>query len=260
MPGEELTNVDETTPEGDLPAEEVQEIEKKARRLGWVPKDEFRGDETRWIDADKFVERGETEIPLMRNDISRLHKQIDEMQGTFKEFSEYHRQTEKRAYDRARADIEAEMKAAVSEGDLEKYDKANKELNDLKPPPEQTNTQPVDPLFTQWHATNQWYNKDVWMTADADKVSNVLANSRSDLQGIDLYNEVTKEIVKKYPESFSNPRRNEPDELGNPPSGPSGKKNYANMDKEARDTCDRFVKEGLMKQEEYVKTYWEETQ
>ena len=41
------------------------ETEDKARRLGWVPKEEFKGDPENWRSADEFMARGEQLLPIV---------------------------------------------------------------------------------------------------------------------------------------------------------------------------------------------------
>ena len=57
--------------------ENVEQVEKSARTLGWVPLEEFRGDPDRWIEADQFVERGTSQLPILRENIDRLMKKFD---------------------------------------------------------------------------------------------------------------------------------------------------------------------------------------
>ena len=47
-------------------------VEQEARTLGWVPQEEFKGDPNRWVDADTFVERGHTVMPILRKNNERL--------------------------------------------------------------------------------------------------------------------------------------------------------------------------------------------
>ena len=73
--------------------------------------------------------------------------------------------------------------------------------------------------------------------------------------------EVTEEVRRRFPEKFGNPRREKPNRVegGGTPSGRSGKKGYADLPPEAKAACDRFVKQGLMTKEEYVKDFdWSE--
>ena len=50
----------------------VAPVEQEARTLGWVPAEEFKGDPNRWVDAETFVERGHTVMPILRKNNERL--------------------------------------------------------------------------------------------------------------------------------------------------------------------------------------------
>lgn len=55
------------------------EVEKKARLFGWVPKEEYKGEEKSWLDAPEFVERGEQILPIVQSNNRRLMGQIHQM-------------------------------------------------------------------------------------------------------------------------------------------------------------------------------------
>lgn len=52
------------------------QIEERARAVGWVPKEEFRGDETRWVDAQAFLHRAEEVMPILRKNNVELHSKL----------------------------------------------------------------------------------------------------------------------------------------------------------------------------------------
>lgn len=53
-------------------------LEKEARVFGWVPKEDFRGSEDDWVDADTFVKRGKEINPILRKNNELLMKRLDE--------------------------------------------------------------------------------------------------------------------------------------------------------------------------------------
>lgn len=52
------------------------EIISRAKELGWSPKEEWRGNPEQWIDADAFVERGETLMPLLKANNRKLTSEL----------------------------------------------------------------------------------------------------------------------------------------------------------------------------------------
>jgi hypothetical protein len=128
------------------------ETEGRARRMGWRPKDEFRGDQSRWTDAQTFIERGEAELPILReryrtlddrfarmeNEVTPLRREVaetrasaEEMRTVLVDFRERSKRAEEVAYTRARSDLEQRMAIAVDQADKAGYDRAKGELDNL---------------------------------------------------------------------------------------------------------------------------------
>jgi len=59
-------------------APEVNPVEEEARAQGWVGKDEFRGSDDDWVDADTFVKRGKEIMPILRKNNEKLLKELGE--------------------------------------------------------------------------------------------------------------------------------------------------------------------------------------
>jgi len=55
-----------------------ENLEREARVFGWVPKEEFRGSDTDWVDAEVFVKRGKEINPILRKNNELLLKKLDE--------------------------------------------------------------------------------------------------------------------------------------------------------------------------------------
>ena len=75
---EENKQVDQQPDQQQEQAQIDPQIEKEARLFGWVPKEEFRGSETDWVDADVFVKRGKEINPILRKNNELLMKKLDE--------------------------------------------------------------------------------------------------------------------------------------------------------------------------------------
>ena len=80
---------------------EPSEIEQKAMKMGWTPKDQFKGSPDKWRPADEFVERGENMLPIIKAQVKRQDREIAELKETLQKFGEYHTKTEQRAYEKA---------------------------------------------------------------------------------------------------------------------------------------------------------------
>lgn len=165
--------------------ETAENVEVEAKELGWVPKDEFRGDETKWVSAEQFLEHGKQVMPLLRKNNERLtqslgtlQQQINQLKGEIKArdedfdaLQEAHNEEIVRRSDEVRKDILSRLKAAKRDNDtdaeveltdqLTQITSAKKEaegtLGKEKETTETTIT-PEHPAFITWKVENPWYN------------------------------------------------------------------------------------------------------
>lgn len=252
------------------------EIEAKAGRMGWVPKEDFRGDEARWIEADKFVERGETEVPIMRERMRKMDKTvvglnstIKTMKKTFGDFQKYHTKVAENAYNKAMKDLTEKQRRAVKDGDTEAFDKIEKTKTDLKlEVPEVDEVTPEDEkkieaqrILDEWVADgNEWFTKDRSLQRLAAATSEIIQDGQG-LVGRELYDAVKEDLEVRYPEKFGNKNRKKANTvIGDGEEIVAvGKRTWANLPKEAKEAAREFIKEipGFTK-EQYVKDYqWE---
>jgi hypothetical protein len=232
------------------------EAEVKAQRLGWVPKDQFRGDPEKWRPAEEFLERGESLMPLLQRDIKRLHRQIDQDRKTFAEFMEKAEKdrfaAEERAYKRGKAEAEAKLDAAIQNADVAGAQQAKRELaalEEAKPqaPQKIEEKKPqVDPDIQEWMDENPWFNKDQALTAYAGKVFGQLENAGG-MSRKQMLAETKKRVMERFPEDFGiNPRREQAASVAAPNGGTApAKKNarsYENLPPDAKKACDKFCK------------------
>lgn len=251
------------------------EVVREAELLGWVPKDQFRGNEDDWIDADVFVKRGKEINPILRKNNETLLKKLNakdaeiaEIKAAVEEFRKYHEETEARAYKRALDDLKAAKKQALEEGDHEAVVDIDEEIADLKEAKKTTPSSPepevpsykTDPIYIGWEADNQWIVGDTAMQRAAEQAAELMRIRGNTSVGRDFLDQVTEKIKEAFPEKFSNTRRNQasPVEGGGNGSTRTGKKTYADLPAEAKKACDRFVAQKLMTREQYLADYdWE---
>jgi hypothetical protein len=238
---------------------EVDSVEERAQRMGWVPKEDFRGDEEKWVDADKFVERADNEMPILRERNRKLDKELADVKKTMKDFTSYHQRTEERAYKRAKAELESKMTEAVKDGDVEAYTAAQAEVRELEKDAPQTARQPSQqalPEFEAWKGRNDWYGTDFDKTREANEIAEfVAANNPPFADPNDFYAEIDRILARNAPSRRDQPSRVAGAGDGAASTRSSGKQTYANLPAEAKRECDRFVAQGLLTKEAYVKEY-----
>jgi len=262
-------NIEET---GNTEVEETgnTEVEEKARRMGWVKEDNFKGDKDKWVSAEKFVERGETELPIMRERMKKLdgtvvglRKTISSMKKTFGEFREYQNSVTEKAYEKALKDITRKQRIAIEDGDVESFDEMEEEKKNLVLEVQNEIGQVDDKKtegeeeFDVWLADNEWFDKNKKLRNYAAKMSDIIADETG-LMGTDLYNEVKKETQNRYPEAFGKTKKTRASAVESGGETPPSKKKqtFGNLPNSAKEACSRFIKQipGFTK-EEFLKNY-----
>lgn len=214
---------------------EGAEKERRARAVGWVPESEFRGDKSKWVDADTFLDRADHVMPILRKNNSQLQSRLAEQEAELRRLRAREEEnarilnTLKEAQDdstvkalEARAEtIRADLAAALKEGDHERAVALQEELVDVKADlkvrsaedtddEEGHSPQPVRPQvtaeqkaeFEQWKSENPWY-EDPAMVAVANVyatqvIREAMANGETPPKGRALLDEVTKRVDNRF--------------------------------------------------------------
>lgn len=238
----------------EAPPNQLTEIEQRASTQGWVPKDEWDGDPDQWRPAKEFIDRGE----LFRK-IDDQNKTIKEVRKTLDEFAKHHSRVQKIEYERALADLKAQKKEALNEGDADAVvdidekmvlvREAQKEASQ----PVQAARAPADsnPVFEAWVNRNSWYQNQPAMRAYADRLGNELG-SRGDKSPTDLLAEIEREVKKEFAHKFNNPNRDKPGAVeGSTNKGSKGKDTFVLTDTE-RQVMQRFIRQGALTEAQYI--------
>jgi len=250
------------------------ETEEKARRMGWVAEEEFRGDKDRWVSAERFVERGENELPIMRERMKKMDGTIVSLRGnittmkkTFSEFQDFQKDAETRAYNRALKDLVAKQRVTVEENDTKGFDAIEKEKESLAenrpaaPAPAPASNPEDEKIFNEWLGTNAWFDDNIEMQQYAVNVGHFIEDNKG-LTGRKLYDEIGKEVRNRFPAEFENKNRQSPTAVIDGDTEvlpPKGKRTFSDLPADAKAACDKFVKTipGFTR-EGYLKDYeWE---
>ena len=265
---------------------ETPEYESEARAQGWVAKEEFRGSENDWVDAETFVRRGKEIMPILRKNNEKLLKELNEAKKAAEEARQAareFREFQKDQFERKAKDLESQLEQlkvakrdAITQGDGDRVlaiEDAMDELKDqrleakeeLKAAEEKAKEVPqvtADPFLNEWMDKNDWFGKDSRMTGVANGLGIEIRKENPGLQGKAFLDKLDQELAETFPDKFGKKRTPNPME-GSPngtarPSVSSGKKSYNALPAEAKAACDRFTKQGLMTREQYVAEYdWE---
>lgn len=287
VPGEELPPNTENTVE-DTQNTDSGEIETRARAMGWRPQDEFNGDPSKWRSAEEFVQRGENELPVLRENLrrmtstvsdlqSRLSKQEQEHRASFERLDKMSSAALQRQKDTLEASYQAAMRNAAASGDVDAYDRLDvgrrqavgefdQQIAEVRKPAETTAPQADEhpllknPTYQQWHSKNTWFGTDQEMSAVAELYSKKLSADRPTITLEQNLSEVDSYMKRRYPEKFgvSAPAPSAVEGGGSRMSSSQQRsRGWNDLPADARTQGAKFIKEGLFKdQAEYAKEYW----
>jgi hypothetical protein len=254
----------ETPPE--IPAEIVQ----RAKMMGHIPKEEFRGDPEKWVPADKYVERADSMMPIMKsqmgkyeNEISNLKATVESQKKTTEKLLKMGETVQQRAYEQAKKDLTKEQAQAVADGDVAKWQQLEDQKDKL-PQPEKIEVEPVQssPVFDQWLTGNEWYLKDEDMTDFANLHAQKLTKANPQMPYHQVLKDVETKIKEIFPNKFENPNRQQASAVeatGRQIEVKTGGKTYNDLPADAKAMCDQNVEQKLFKnKEDWVKAYFEE--
>ena len=236
---------------------EERNYEAEAVEQGWNP--DFDGPNK--VDAKTFVEKGEKIAGMATARAKKLESRIEHLEDANRQFGEYHKQTleqQKQKTAERIADLEAKVAQAITDGDGQEYTRASREIESLKndTPAPTDDAQAWAKMTQSWMSDNDWYNKNRKLRIYADGVSDEL---RADgFTGKAYFQELTRRVKEDNPEEFKNPAKAAASAVeggGQLSTGNSKEHTYDDLPADAKAACDKFVKDGFMKQEDYVSTY-----
>lgn len=252
---------------------EDRDFEKEALQDGWSPKEEWKGDPEQWVDAKEFVERGENIRPILqannrklRGEVEKLNQRVDELLQTnaeVKNFMGSAVEKERKEKEKLVRELEEARSKAVSDGDGEAFDRADRQLKKLQEAPQQ-DYQP-SPEMAEWMRDNSWYDPqssdyDVDRAAMVDGALTKVLRTRPDLKGTGrrLLEACVDEAKKMNPSLFGEERKTEV-EAPNRESRRTKGRTFDDLPDDAKAAYERFARDiPEFSKEEYVANYdWE---
>jgi|SRR5215469_8270497 len=245
----------EENTQGQETQSQISPVEQEARDQGWVPKEDFKGDEHKWVDAPEFVRRGE-----LFAKIESQNKKLKSMEDTLHQFKQHHDRVQENAYKKALADLKAKKKEALVEGDADLVISVDEQIQEVREQAqiaqqraaiEQHQAQQTEhPDFTAFKVKNGWYESNSAMRAWADTRGVELA--RSGKSPSEVLRAVEKEVREEFPNRFENPNRSRASAVEpstNRGNKSSASENYSPNEVE-RTLAKKFVRDGLYKSEQ----------
>lgn len=281
-------------PDGDPGAE--PSIEERARRMGWVPREEYNGNPAKWRSAEEYVRRGEEVLPILQQQLrvtdgrlqaiqSEFARYKDESGRTMAEMTEALRRADARGYARALAEVEQRRQAALESGDTAGFAAADAERDRLRadappaasdrmnghappaPPPPVAAPLPTPPPEIQaWVSANPWFLSDPVANAVAGSLYGHYERQSPQESITDRLARVRQEIARRFPEHFGNPRRAAPSPVSSPTATSARAPNPRSFDalpSVVKEQYDRWARQLAgrgkpLTKEEFAANYWEQ--
>jgi hypothetical protein len=248
---------------------DVAAVETEAKALGWSPKENWRGSEADWVDAQTFVERGRQVMPLLKKNNERLtgklteteqqlHAQANELKAV--------KATLKLLEEHREADVEAQVKDRITklrgsiaeasrDGDHERVADLTDQLaeerargavaaaakTDVEEESSTTSAVQLPPDIKNWYAENPVYLTDIKRRALGSAIAMELRRNGETAQGAPFL-----ELVKREVEESLNPTPTGGKVAGGNGGGSridtpaSGGKSYRDLPKEAKEQCQKY--------------------
>jgi len=236
----------------------LSEAEIQAKEQGWVPKDEFNGEEHSWVDAGEFLRRGQ-----LFKKIEDQNKQLKDVRFALNEMKKLHANVRETEYKRALDSLREQKITALEEGDAKTVIAVEEKMDLVKqhqialgkeitaiPEPE------LHPEFTAWTDRNTWYERFPAMRGYADALGRELAS-----QGIkpaEVLKQVEVEVRKEFPNRFKNPNQEKANNVeGDGGNKSSGSSKGFQLPADERRVMQSFIRNGVMTESEYIKAYKE---
>jgi hypothetical protein len=240
-----------------------RDFEGEARSRGWVPQEDFRGDTSRWVDAQTFIERTDTVMPLLKADRDRLKRELADMKRDMKRIGKYVSESE----GRLRAEIQSEMEDAVKDGDVEGFRAAQKRAEKIDDAAPKHSQEDAIEAFDAFRDRNQWYDKANLANASemevnarlyADRMAEKHVAKTADMAPDDFFNMIEDKVRERFPTIGQKPTREKPgSDVGAPTNGRGNRntKSWESLPDEARRRFDKWIGQGMGTKDYYLKTF-----
>jgi hypothetical protein len=204
-------------------------------------------------------------------------KEIDSIKASVEEFKKFQKESFERQtaeYEVQIAQLKSQKREAIAEGngDLvvdiddqidalkEAQREAKTEANKPAPVVESnTPTLPDDPELQAWFGKNEWFGKDEDLTEVANSLGTSVRRQFPHLSGRAFLDKLDDKIAEYFPHKvLSKKSRGSAVDSGSNVRGgsTSNKKSYETLPDDAKQACDRFIKNGWIKsKQEYVDNY-----
>ena len=183
---------------GPIAQSELDVARSVARRMGWVPLEEWTREPSSWVEADEFLDTTTKKIDNLKDRLKRTGQAAD---AAIEE-----------ARRRAREEAEMQLRQAARTGNEELAVQAARQVAQNAGP---------DPRTVAWIGRNPWFNENPAARMVAAAICDQEAANGASIE--DQLERAETEVRRRFPEHFSVMDREEPEmrrlsEIRKPPS------------------------------------------
>lgn len=239
----------------------TRDYEADARKMGWVPEEEFKGERrpVRFKTAQEFVEDTDHLSPHFKKLLDEQTKGFEERLSRLDKSNKIAQQLLERQFQTDLAAITAAQKVAAKDGDDEEFDRLEAVKSNLTKPDAQDGPPPA---FIDFKERNPWYEADVEMAEIADAYSQKLYRDNPKLPFEDNLKKTEAKIKATFPDKFKPKSNGHANVDGGSENGGDGPrkttKGWSDLPPEAKKAWTGFddrIKKSLT-QDKYAKQYW----
>jgi hypothetical protein len=250
---EEITEapVDDTEPEEQID-DAPPSLEDLASRMGWTPKEKWRGDPDKWKPADQFISATADINSKLANKLTSFERQMEAMARTSAQITE-------QALAKQKQELLALREDAWNSADKDTFDRAEQQLKTIEQQQAQIG-QAAPPEVQDFVERNKsWFNADPEATNWAmDRAEELARQGIGAARQIQIVEREAKGLFPEFFEEKSKPKSaplNQPGARG--VSQPTAK-SFAALPKDAQAAALQFERAGRCTKEQYAKMYFEE--
>jgi hypothetical protein len=220
------------TPEPTAEEKKLIAMETEARRMGWRPRDEYRGPPGQWRDAEEFLRRGQDILPIVRKDLQRerernnnmeseiraLRTTVDEQKAVMDDLLKMARTASESGYRRAMEELNAQKRAAAQAGDVATVVSIDEKIEEIReeraastvpvaqkpkeaaPAPAQKPAAPQE--VVDFIADNPWFNTDTVLHKAMEAEHIALLEEAPGLSLEDNLRQAKDAVMARYPRKF----------------------------------------------------------
>lgn len=240
-----------------------QQEEAVARARGWVPKDQYRGREDDWQDAKSFLDRNSSLQTSVKDLERKLAQKDEEYAERIRRIESANERIMREDRERLIRDLDRAKRSAVELGDVEEYDRIEREEREYFARQIEAERQTAQPQTQRERApdlmpeTQDWIRRNAWFNESENMRQIALGFYGEALEGMPATKDETKRLAyvdkrmsEVYPDKFGSGNRSSSVESGSRMSA----QRIVKLTAEERAACSKFIKRGIIKNEaEYIK-------